>query len=582
MSDYIVSARKYRPDSFESLIGQDTIARTLSNSIRRGQLAHAYLFCGPRGVGKTTTARIFAKMINCAHPGPEMEPCGECESCVSFQEGRSYCIHELDAASNNSVEDIKALMEQVQVPPQVGRYSVYIIDEVHMLSQNAFNAFLKTLEEPPAHAIFILATTEKHKILPTILSRCQTYDFNRISIPDMVRNLRAIAGKEGISIDDESLHVIASKADGAMRDALTIFDQTVAFCGTDVHYQDVIRNLNVLDYEYSFSLVDHFLQGNYGGAFLILDEILAKGFNALHFVGSLSSHLRNLVVAKTGGLEPLLELPDSLKQRYAEQAARCSHAFLFDALGITTACETGYKAAVNPRLHIEFALMRLSYLMGRPVAPVAEGTVPAQAAPAAKEIPAQAGNDKPAQQAAPADAPAASAPTPAPAAPAAVTPAPRRRAAKTGSALSMSAILQEKPEAAAPQVEVAAVTTLPDDDTVRLQWKELARQYATKPRLASTIANGQIDLREEGGVKLVDFVVKNEAQKQWIEDKLLRDLENRLRDLLQCPRVNILVSVTPVVESENVPYMPEEKARDLMDKNPEVRAFVADLGLDTK
>ena len=360
MSDYIVSARKYRPDSFETLVGQDTIARTLSNSIKRGQLAHAYLFCGPRGVGKTTTARIFAKMINCAHPGPNMEPCGECESCVSFQEGRSYCIHELDAASNNSVEDIKTLMEQVQVPPQVGRYSVYIIDEVHMLSQSAFNAFLKTLEEPPAHAIFILATTEKHKILPTILSRCQTYDFNRISIPDMVRNLRGIAGKEGITIDDESLHVIAQKADGAMRDALTIFDQTVAFCGTEVKYEDVIRNLNVLDYEYSFKLVDNFLAGDYAGAFLLFDEILAKGFNALYFVSSLSSHLRNLVVAKTGGLEPLLELPDSLKKRYAEQAARCPQSFLFDALGITTACETTYKAAVNPRLHIEFALMRPS------------------------------------------------------------------------------------------------------------------------------------------------------------------------------------------------------------------------------
>ena len=253
-------------------------------------------------------------MINCMNPGADMEPCGQCESCVSFQEGRSYCIHELDAASNNSVEDIKTLMEQVQVPPQVGRYSVYIIDEVHMLSQAAFNAFLKTLEEPPAHAIFILATTEKHKILPTILSRCQTYDFNRISIPDMVRNLRGIASKEGITIDDESLHVIASKADGAMRDALTIFDQTVAFCGTDVRYEDVIRNLNVLDYEYSFRMVDDFLGGNYGDAFLTLDEILSKGFNALHFVASLSSHLRNLVVAKTGGLEPLLELPESLKK----------------------------------------------------------------------------------------------------------------------------------------------------------------------------------------------------------------------------------------------------------------------------
>ena len=297
MSQYIVSARKYRPDSFESLIGQDNIVQTLKNSIIRGQLAHAYLFCGPRGVGKTSAARIFAKTINCAHPTADMEPCGECESCVSFREGRSYCIHELDAASNNSVDDIKLLIDQVNIPPQVGRYSVYIVDEVHMLSQAAFNAFLKTLEEPPAHAIFILATTEKHKILPTILSRCQTYDFNRIGVPDIVRNLRAIAGKEGITIDDESLHVIALKADGAMRDALTIFDQTVAFCGTEVKYEDVLRNLNVLDYEHCFRLVDAFLAGDYPTALLKFDEILSKGFNALHFVASLSSHLRNEIVS---------------------------------------------------------------------------------------------------------------------------------------------------------------------------------------------------------------------------------------------------------------------------------------------
>ena len=559
MSQYIVSARKYRPDSFETLIGQDNIARTLSNSIKRGQLAHAYLFCGPRGVGKTTTARIFAKMINCAHPGPEMEPCGECESCVSFQEGRSYCIHELDAASNNSVEDIKTLMEQVQVPPQVGRYSVYIIDEVHMLSQSAFNAFLKTLEEPPAHAIFILATTEKHKILPTILSRCQTYDFNRISIPDMVRNLRGIATKEGVSIDDESLHVIASKADGAMRDALTIFDQTVAFCGTDVKYEDVIRNLNVLDYEYSFRLVDDFLSGDYASAFLLFEEILSKGFNALHFVSSLSSHLRDLVVARTGGLEPLLELPDSLKKRYAEQAARCSIQFLFDALGITTACETGYKAAVNPRLHIEYALMRLSRLV-----------VPSASAENALSS---------AKKKADATERASSAETPPPAdkAPA------RRRSPKTGSSLSMNALMEEKAETAvteeAAQQESAA---LPDDELVRLKWRELAGQYSSKPRLASMLSGGSIKLTEEGGLKLVEFFVTNEAQKQWVEEKMLRELEKKLRDLLGCAKVNVTVSVTPMEEIENKPYMPEDKAKDLMDKNPEVRAFVVDMGLDTK
>ncbi len=574
MSDYIVSARKYRPDSFETLIGQDNIARTLSNSIRRGQLAHAYLFCGPRGVGKTTTARIFAKMINCANPGPEMEPCGECESCVSFQEGRSYCIHELDAASNNSVEDIKALMEKVQVPPQVGKYSVYIIDEVHMLSQSAFNAFLKTLEEPPAHAIFILATTEKHKILPTILSRCQTYDFNRISIPDMVRNLRSIAEKEGVKIDDESLHVIASKADGAMRDALTIFDQTVAFCGTDVQYQDVIRNLNVLDYEYTFKMVEDFLTGNYADAFLILDEILAKGFNALHFVGSLSSHLRNLVVAKTGGLEPLLELPDSLKKRYQEQAARCSNQFLFEALGITKECETGYKAAVNPRLHIEFSLMRLSYILGKPQA----------------QIPGQAGNDAKPAAVIPSEASVSPAPkveTPSPVIPseASVSPAPaptRRRAPKTGSALSMSAIMEEdQKEEAAPEAATES-QALPEDETLRLKWKELAGQYSAKPRLANMLSSGNINLSEENGIKVVEFFVINEAQKQWVEEKMLRELEGKLRDLAGCQKVNVMVSVTPMEEAEKKPYMPEEKAKDLMEKNPEVRALVADFGLDTK
>ena len=572
MSQYIVSARKYRPESFETLLGQDTIARTLSNSIKRGQLAHAYLFCGPRGVGKTTTARIFAKMINCAHPGPDMEPCGECESCVSFQEGRSYCIHELDAASNNGVDDIKALIEKVQVPPQVGKYSVYIIDEVHMLSQSAFNAFLKTLEEPPAHAIFVLATTEKHKILPTILSRCQTYDFNRIGIPDMVRNLRGIAAKEGVTIDDESLHVIASKADGAMRDALTIFDQTVAFCGTDIHYEDVIRNLNVLDYEYSFGMVENFLSGSYAAALSSFDEILAKGFNALHFVAALSSHFRDLVVARTAGLDSLLELPDSLKQRYRDQAARCPLQFLYDALNITTACEAGYKAAVNPRLHIEFALMKLSFLTGQTEVSLAPRPV---AAP--KVAPAAAPADKTAV--APKPVPAAPAETPA-----APAPTRQRRTPKTGSALSMSAILVEKEEAAVEQTPaVAAQETLPTDEAVQAGWKELIKKFEARPRLANALAKAALRMTEDNGVKSVFFSVSNAAQKQWIEEKLLRDLETSVREILSCRKVNLHVDDIPEEEpGEKKPYMPEEKARDLMDKHPEVRAFVADLGLDTK
>ena len=413
MSEYIVSARKYRPDSFGSLIGQDTIAQTLKNSILRNQLAHAYLFCGPRGVGKTSAARIFAKVINCAHPTADMEPCGECESCRSFAEGRSYCIHELDAASNNGVEDIRALVDQVQVPPQIGRYSVYIIDEVHMLSQSAFNAFLKTLEEPPAHAIFILATTEKHKIIPTILSRCQTFDFNRIGISDIVFNLSNIARKEGITIDDASLHVIAQKADGAMRDALTIFDQTVAFCGSDVHYEDVIRNLNVLDYEYGFRLVDAFLSKDYASALLIFDEVLRKGFNALYFISALGSHLRDLLVCRSGALDSLLNLPDSLRARYAEQASRCSVRFIFDALGVVSQCESGYRTATNQRLHIEFSLMRLSFLAGVPAEPAAR-TAPAAGAPALSTsapasgmAPAAAGAASTVAAAAPAPAPGA-------------------------------------------------------------------------------------------------------------------------------------------------------------------------------
>ena len=421
MSEYIVSARKYRPDSFGSLIGQDTIAQTLKNSILRNQLAHAYLFCGPRGVGKTSAARIFAKVINCAHPTADMEPCGECESCRSFAEGRSYCIHELDAASNNGVEDIRALVGQVQVPPQIGRYSVYIIDEVHMLSQSAFNAFLKTLEEPPAHAIFILATTEKHKIIPTILSRCQTFDFNRIGISDIVFNLSNIARKEGITIDDASLHVIAQKADGAMRDALTIFDQTVAFCGSDVHYEDVIRNLNVLDYEYGFRLVDAFLSKDYASALLIFDEVLRKGFNALYFISALGSHLRDLLVCRSGALDSLLNLPDTLRARYAEQASRCSVSFIFDALGVVSQCESGYRTATNQRLHIEFSLMRLSFLAGVPAEPAAR-TAPAAGAPALSTSAPASGMAPAAAGAASTVAAAAPAPAPAPASSSSSTP----------------------------------------------------------------------------------------------------------------------------------------------------------------
>ena len=570
MSQYIVSARKYRPDSFGTLIGQDNIAQTLKNSILRGQLAHAYLFCGPRGVGKTTTARIFAKMINCSNPSAEMEPCGTCESCQSFAEGRSYCIHELDAASNNGVEDIKTLMDLVRIPPQVGKYSVYIIDEVHMLSQSAFNAFLKTLEEPPAHAIFILATTEKHKILPTILSRCQTYDFNRITVENIVKNLRMVATSEGITIDDESLHVIAHKADGAMRDALTIFDQTVAFCGTDVKYQDVLRNLNVLDYEYSFSLVDAVLKGDYSSALLAFDEILTKGFNALHFVAALSSHLRDLIVSKSGGLEALLELPDSLKKKYKEQADRCHMKFLYDALGVTTACEAGYRASVNPRLHIEFALMRLSFLTAAPApAPASAQSAPA-ATPVAQPAPAQ---PVPAQQPAPAAAPAVEA------APAAEQPQRRARAVRqTPSAASMKAMVEKETEA----VTVVSSDAAPSEESLKAKWPELAKEYASKPRMASMLATTTLKIAGDDTQRVVTFMVDNDAQKVWVESKLLHDLEGRFQRIVGSPKVLLRVDVTPAEEVKPVAYMPEDKAKELMAENDEVKNLVKDLGLDVK
>ena len=613
MSEFIVSARKYRPASFEALLGQDTIARTLRNSIQRGQLAHAYLFCGPRGVGKTTTARIFAKMINCSNPGADMEPCGECESCLSFAEGRSYCIHELDAASNNGVEDIKGLIDQVRIPPQVGRYSVFIIDEVHMLSTQAFNAFLKTLEEPPAHAIFILATTEKHKILPTILSRCQTYDFNRISIEDMVLNLKGIAAKENINIDEESLHLIARKADGAMRDALTIFDQTVAFCGNEIRREDVVRNLNILDYEHCFALVDAFLEGNYAAALLKFDELLAKGFNALHFVSAISDHLRNLLVSRTAGLEALLDLPASLKRSYAEQAARCSVKFIYDALAITTQCESLYKSSINPRLHVEFALMRLSFLLNAAPAaaeaaapaatkpaPVAASTaIPAAAAaPAATAIPAAPApaETKPAETA-PTAAPeatvaAATAPAVAPEAtaaaetkiaeakeaePAAATESPARRTRRSGGpSISIKSLMSQKEDTVEESSEKKR-SEAPSEEEIREQWKLCAKLFEDKPRLANAILNSVLEFGQEEGQTVMTFLVANEAQAKWIRDKALSKLEAKLQELLDWKEISLRVDQNPESASSATPYSPEEKFQDIRERNPQVDSLIKSL-----
>ena len=362
MENFIVSARKYRPATFNSVVGQTALTTTLKNAIQSNHLAHAYLFCGPRGVGKTTCARIFAKTINCEHLSTEGEACNQCESCVSFNEQRSYNIHELDAASNNGVDDIRSLIDQVRIPPQIGKYSVYIIDEVHMLSPGAFNAFLKTLEEPPAHAIFILATTEKHKIIPTILSRCQIYDFNRITVADTVAHLKYVAEKEGVNIDENALNIVAQKSDGGMRDALSIFDQLVSFCGNQITYQDVISNLNVLDYDYYFHLVEAFLKGNVTNALLIFNEVLNKGFDAHHFVSGLSTHLRDLLVCKDPQTIILMEVGADIGKHYQQQAQLCPVDFLFQALKLNNDCDLSYRISNNKRLLVELTLIRICQL----------------------------------------------------------------------------------------------------------------------------------------------------------------------------------------------------------------------------
>jgi DNA polymerase-3 subunit gamma/tau len=362
MENFVVSARKYRPSTFDSVVGQRHITTTLKNAITNNHLAQAFLFCGPRGVGKTTCARILAKTINCTNLTPETEACNTCESCVSFNNNASFNVHELDAASNNSVEDIRNLVEQVRYAPQTGKYKIYIIDEVHMLSNSAFNAFLKTLEEPPSYAIFILATTERHKIIPTILSRCQIFDFNRIRIDDMVKHLQGIAGKESIQAEPDALHLVAQKADGALRDALSIFDQLVTFSGSNITYRSAVDNLHILDYDYYFKLTDYLLAENLSGALLLFDEVLKKGFDSHNFVVGIGEHFRSLLVCKDNATVQLLEVSDNIKTKYAQQANQAPLSFLLSGLSIVSNCDQHFKASKNQRLHVELALMKLAYL----------------------------------------------------------------------------------------------------------------------------------------------------------------------------------------------------------------------------
>ncbi|MDD7235697.1 MAG: DNA polymerase III subunit gamma/tau [bacterium] len=580
MEKFIVSARKYRPGNFATLVGQESIAQTLKNSIKRGQLAHAYLFCGPRGVGKTSTARIFAKTINCLNPGPDLEPCGECESCRSFAEGVSFCIHELDAASNNSVEDIRTLIDQVRIPPQTGRYSVYIIDEVHMLSAAAFNAFLKTLEEPPAYAIFILATTEKHKIIPTVLSRCQTYDFNRISIADIVKQLKGIALSEGITVEDEALHVIAQKADGAMRDALTLFDQAVAFCGTNITYLEVIRNLNVLDTDYYFNLVESFLAGNYANALKLFDEVLAKGFNALYFVGGLSRHIRDLMVCKDNISLSLLETSELLAKRYKEQSSRCSLRFLYNILGESIKCEQEYRTSSNQRLLVEFLLVKACAAnsaalreapAAQPAAPAAQPAAPAtqQQTVAQPAVPAAAQPAAAAQQAT------------APAAPAAAqTAAVQQQAAapQASGSFSIKNLIKNATLSHREGSEKAKEQQPVTQEELQMVWLALAEEQ--KPNLRSAMIQSPATLQEDGTTIL--FMVSNGSQKDWIMAKMHTYLSDTLRERLHNSQITLDVDVRKLEELPKTPYMPEERAKHIIQNNPEARELVKDLDLEIK
>ena len=554
MENYIVSARKYRPQTFESVVGQQALTQTLQNAIRQNHLAHAYLFCGPRGVGKTTCARIFAKTINCLNPQNGFDACNECESCKAFNEQRSFNIHELDAASNNSVEDIRSLIDQVRIPPQIGKYSVYIIDEVHMLSAGAFNALLKTLEEPPSYAIFILATTEKHKVLPTILSRCQVYDFNRITVPDTIAYLQSVAQKEGITVSEEALNVVAQKADGGMRDALSIFDQLVAFCGSTITYERTIEVLNVLNVDYYFSLVDHALAHNTAQALLLFNEVLNHGFDAGHFVTGFAQHLRDVLVSKDAVTLPLLETSDVIRKRYADQAQRCHPMWLFQALDILNTCDINYRTARNKRLTVELALVKLCQLG------VTQNILIAPNTPSAPKVSVPAPQPKPAAAPQP-QAQSASALQPA------VATAQIPKMPNVG--LSFGPKKQE-PEQPITNNQ-SPITNTPaqepnrpfTDDQLKDAWVGLAQTYKDEPRLKQLIENYIPHLKGEW---IAEIQMPNPWQMEQMR-KAMPTLAQRMRAVLHNSELKIQL-VQQQYTQEQMAFTAEEKFQVMAEQNP--------------
>ena len=572
MDNYIVSARKYRPSTFRSVVGQKSLTTTLKNAIQSNKLAHAYLFCGPRGVGKTSCARIFAKTINCLNPTADGEACNACESCRAFNEQRSYNIHELDAASNNSVDDILTLIGQVRIPPPIGKYKVFIIDEVHMLTTAAFNAFLKTLEEPPHHALFILATTEKHKVLPTILSRCQIYDFSRISIADMVEHLQYVSSQEGVTAEPEALNVIAQKADGGMRDALSIFDQVVSFTNGNITYQAVIDNLNVLDYEYYFRLTDAILSGNVRASLLILNEILGKGFDGQNIITGLAGHFRDLLVCRDESTLVLFEVGASIRERYKEMAKHCPDQLLFKAIELANTCDLNYRASRNKRLLLELTLIQLCQLTQVAV----DDKKKALIEPIAGTNPSsQAVNSGQPQQ--PPQAPSVTAaagapqvmsthmPSSVPAPPPSTAPNPARKTARP-MGISMKEIGVEKPKQQTVQqatTNVKEVVTPFDNDSLVREWDNYAATIDKKVYLKNTMINCKPTLQEN---YYFEVAVHNPGQQEELINNAIHILPF-LRQHLNNSRIQMRVRIVEGNE-KHLAYTSTEKLELLMKINP--------------
>ena len=601
MENFIVSARKYRPSTFDTVVGQKSLIVTLKNAILTGKLAHAYLFCGPRGVGKTTCARIFAKSINCEHLTPEGEACNECESCRAFNEQRSYNIHELDAASNNSVDDIRELIDQVRIPPQIGRYKVFIIDEVHMLSTAAFNAFLKTLEEPPRHAIFILATTERHKVLPTILSRCQIYDFTRIELSDIVEHLAKVASKEGVTAEESALHVIAQKADGGMRDALSLFDQMVSYTQGNVTYQGVIGSLNILDYDYYFRFTDFFLEHKVSETMLLFDEVLRRGFDGGNFITNLTAHLRDLLVSREAATLPLLEVSHDVRERYREQAQKCNERFLIHAIKLCNDCDLNYRVSKNKRLLVELTLIQLSQLTGDPDE-IGSGRGPKRLKPlfqkaVATATTSQPNNSKPAPSATPQQTGVASvrvsnSAAAVPVSSSAVGTQSVSAARPMASSRRPSFSIRTKGDAqktdsqglnaqsvgcgTANQASVEVVDLPVSEDGVRICWKLFA---STLPKEHSALA-GRLQIIRP--VLNADFTITATTDNRMVASDILgvrQDIEIYLRQQLQNSKLtlNVVVEETKIVHHI---YSRVEQFQILEKRNPALKKLKEALDLD--